>query len=43
MKNSLDKTSNKFNLKDPLKQPYPWAKGFKVRGKTVFHPYTLHI
>ena len=39
MKTKLDKATS--NIKEPKKRHYPWAKGFIIGGKKVYHPYTL--
>ena len=39
MKTKLDKAQS--NIKEPIRKPFRWAKGFIIAGKKVFHPYTL--
>ena len=39
MKTKLDKVQS--NIKEDIRKPFRWAKGFKHLGKWVYHPYTL--
>jgi hypothetical protein len=39
MKKGLEKSQS--NIKDEIRKPFRWAKGFILGGKKVYHPYTL--
>lgn len=39
MKTKLDKKQS--TIKDPMIKHYAWAKGIIVKGKKIFHPYTI--
>lgn len=39
--NKIMKQSKNQSLLEPKKQPESWAKGIIIKGKRVYHPYTL--